>query len=114
MLSFSELHDLKLPADSRPVSPADAPDGRKPYASPEIVIHRHHSPVLPLMASNAHIGDGFDQNDDISGGNTSGDGFVGEDIGTGGGGNPGGGFDGEDIIWGVPARSNSMFNDHAD
>lgn len=52
----------------------------------------------PLMEGSVHVGGDFNSNDDISGGNSIGDNFDQEDIGTGGGANSGNNFWGEDIF----------------
>lgn len=72
--------------------------GLKVYVAPALRGVLFEPESLMIKAS-ANVGDGFEGNDDISGGNNVGDGFEGEDLGEGGGANPGGGFFGEDIFY---------------
>ncbi|MBQ9439697.1 MAG: hypothetical protein IJU35_03800 [Paludibacteraceae bacterium] len=71
---------------------------RKPYASPRFrIIHLHLE--QSILAGTVHVGDDFIGNDDISAGNSVGDGYWGEDLGTDGGINAGNSFWGEDLFY---------------
>ena len=70
----------------------------KPYVKPKARVLELDL-EQPLLAGTVHVGDDFIGNDDISAGNSVGEGYWGQDVGTGGGANAGNNFWGEDLFY---------------
>lgn len=73
---------------------------RRRYVRPEILLTASIGYGLPLAGSknSVHVGNDFEGDNSISGGNYLGENFDGEDIGEGGGANVGDLFAGEDLF----------------
>lgn len=70
----------------------------QPYVAPEVEVISIDV-ECPFFLGSVHVGDGFNGDNSISGGNYVGDSFNGEDIQHDGGGNVGNGFGGWDLEW---------------